>query len=255
MSLFPPKTATLVANVQSILIWSGFDFQQTLGYAEPETPLNVAFTVQNLTAQVCYIGIQYQTVNTSVGLNGGKTVASIPANSSIRIDNNQAPALSSIGPDVQNITLTLISAGAGNVIVAFEASDGAQANGIASAGQGLDARTPYDYIARSLIIANQVTSGFGQITFVVPAGKRCLIESILAEVPPTPYPAMSYAIFSCSNPSYTLSIYSLQQRHAIISMGGGLLIAESGATLAVGFQNGSVGIVVPSAFMFFREIF
>lgn len=228
MSLFPPKSAVLVANIQGTLTWSGSDFQQTLGDAQPELPMSVAFTVQNQTAQVVYIGVQYTTRSLNYALNDGRNIAGIPAGQTVRVSAATAPALASFPGDLVSISLSLTSAAAGTVTVSLEAGEPqGGAGGAGSALIGLDDRTTSDYIQVRLALSQLVAGGntVNQL-YTVPVGKRAEIVSFSADCSATPFGDGDCTVTLTSS-AYLKTLRSQQFVGTQIFLSGGLCYLES----------------------------
>ncbi len=188
--IFPVKNVVLVANVQNTLVWGGTDFQKSLGYAQPEKPISMTFSVQNGTVQVCYIAISYQTRNVTYNINDRRSIVGIPANTTMRISSNLAPELASLGPDLVSVTLYLISAGAGSVLVTAEGFEGQERFGVGGGSQniGLDQRSVLDYVLIYLADSQTVPAVTAiSSNYTVPVGKRADIITFNAEIDPTPF--------------------------------------------------------------------
>lgn len=254
--IFAQKTVALTANVQSTLIWSGTDFQKTLGDAQPEKPISMTFSVQNGTGQVCYIAISFQTRNVTYNINDRRSIAGIPANTTMRISSNSAAELASLGPDLVSVTLYLISAGAGNVTVVAEGFDQTTSPGSAGGSQniGLDQRAVLDYVQVRLYIDGLI-NGAGTVvgvSYTVPAGKRAEIISFTAQIDPTPFGTADCTVLVIS-PVFRLGLRSEMFDAAIIYMGGGLGTLEANDIITLdaindnpqlGIQRHMVGIVI-----------
>lgn len=228
--IFPVRTTVLVANVQNTVVWTGSDFQSALGYAQPEKPISMAFSVQNNTTQVCYVAISYQTRNLTYVINNRRSIVGIPANSALRIASNLAPELASLGPDLVSVTLYLISAAAGNVLTSAEAFEGVNTFGVGGGGQniGLDQRSVLDYVPKYLQLFANLTGGQQNIqSYLVPAGKRADVISIFGLLPPTPFGYADCTIkFTAIGFSYTLSSVSFESSR--VDMAGILASINAG---------------------------
>lgn len=242
--IFPPKSIVLVANVESTLVWSGADFQQSLGYAQPEQPISMTFAVRNGTTQVCYIAISYEVRNTVYSINDRRSIAGIPAGGTLRISSNVAAELASLGPDLKNVTLYLISAGAGLITVTAEGFDKTTSPGsVGGNGQsiGLDQRSVLDYTV-IVIAISQLIPPLGNLTvsYTVPALKRAAVMSYYGSCQPTPagYGDSTVSLF---NGLFEVQLHSEQFSSSQIFMSGDLGNADAGAIIKVNAHNFNIG--------------
>ena len=189
---FAPKTVTLVANTQNTINWGLSDFANTLGqnHGIIHDQISLSFQVVNNTPQVCYIGLSYTTITNSFNVSDRKSVAAVPANSSLNITPLTTPSLAIIGPDIVSIQMTLLSAGAGTVVVNMQADTAQPASASGGSLFGLDDRSISDYIIFSL--GGKVTLGSGSSggtttnSYTIPAGKRGSVIGIYVVLPPIP---------------------------------------------------------------------
>ncbi len=225
MAIFPVKTVALAANAQNTLVWSGTDFQKTLGYAQPEKPISMAFSVQNGTGQVCYVAISFQTRTVAYSINNRKSIVGIPANSTLRIASNLAPELASLGPDLVSVTLYLISAAAGNVVVSAEGFEGVNTFGVG--------------IIHVIGEANDIAGGSNLIdSYTIPFGKRAEIVSFNASIDATPFGAGDcVVILTVGGLGWSYTLRSRQFERAEIAMSGVLANAEAGNIIGVSLIN------------------
>ncbi len=241
MAIFPVKTVALAANAQNTLVWSGTDFQKTLGYAQPEKPISMAFSVQNGTGQVCYVAISFQTRTVAYSINNRKSIVGIPANSTLRIASNLAPELASLGPDLVSVTLYLISAAAGNVVVSAEGFEGVNTFGVGSGGEniGQDQRSVLDYVIHVIGEANDIAGGSNLIdSYTIPFGKRAEIVSFNASIDATPFGAGDcVVILTVGGLGWSYTLRSRQFERAEIAMSGVLANAEAGNIIGVSLIN------------------
>lgn len=238
--IFPVKTVALTANVQNTLVWNGVDFQKSLGYAQPEQPISMTFSVQNNTVQVCYVAISYQTRDVTYNINDRRSIAGIPANTTMRISSNSAAELAALGPNLVSVTFYLISAASGNVLVTAEGFDKVVSPGSVGSGQniGLDQRSILDYIQLRLY-ADAVVPGAGTNfggTYTVPEGKRVEIVSFTAQIDPTPFGSGDCVVLVIS-PIFRLALRSEMFDSAILSIAGGLGNLEAGELISLNLIN------------------
>jgi len=244
--IFPPKTTVLAANVENTLVWSGADFQQSLGYAQPEKPISMAFSVQNLTSQVCYVAISYQTRDVTYQINNRRSIAGIRANTTIRLASNLAPELASLGPNLVSVTLYLISAAAGNVIVSAEGFEGVDRFGVASGGGenvGLDQRAVLDYILIFLADGQNVPPITAiTSTYIVPVGKRSDVVSINADIDPTPAGYKDAHIAVSNSPNTFKWVLWSQQFVAVNAFQSNLGSLQAGDVLSLSLINSNASV-------------
>jgi hypothetical protein len=247
--IFAPKTATLVANVQNTLVWSGTDFQKSVGYAQPEKPISMTFSVQNNTAQVCYIAISYQTRDVTYNINDRRSIAGIPANTTMRISSNSAAELASLGPNLVSVTIYFISAGAGTVVVSAEAFDAGTSPGSVGSGQniGLDQRSVQDYVIIRVLNAAALAGGASQFrSYTVPAGKRADIELFSARIDPTPFgdDDSEVQIANSNAAGFQYILRSKQFEQATADFSGGLGSMQEGDVLSSNIINNNPNAAV-----------
>lgn len=238
--IFPAKIVTLVANVENTLVWSGADFQKSLGYAQPEQPISMVFTVQNGTAQVCYIAISFRTRNVTYAIKDRRSIAGIPAGGSLRISSDVAAELASLGPDLVSVTLYLISAAAGTITVIAEGSDTRLSPGsVGSGGQniGLDERVVLDYIKINLSASAVVPGGSAStVTYSVPSGKRAKLVSIWGQIEATPLGyGDAFIMFSATGFAY--AIRSEPFNPVTKEIGGDIVFLEAGTSIDLTIEN------------------
>lgn len=244
--IFPVKSIPMVANAQNTRTWSGVDFQKSLGYAQPEKPISMAFSVNNKTAQVCYVAISYQTRDITYAINNRRSIAGVPANTTLKLDSRLAPELASLGPNLVSVTLYVISAAGGDVDVVAEAFEATNTFGVAGGGQniGLDQRAALDYVQVRLY-ADAVVPGantiFG-VNYTVPLGKRAEIISFTAQIDPTPFGSGDCVVLVIS-PVFRLALRSEENDSAILYMGGGIGTLEAGENILLDLINDNPNIV------------
>lgn len=184
------KAITLVNDVQSTLLWSGSEFGITLGQDNTiiKKNVSVAFQVQNGTSQVLYIGLRYETRQMSYNLSQSTAIAAVKANQSVFIDYKSVPALANLGPDLVSITMTLLSAASGQVLVSLGFD--APITGIGGGDStliGPSNRLIADYIPYMISTGFTVNPGIinnGNVLYTPPTGKRGHLRSLSIYIDP-----------------------------------------------------------------------
>lgn len=248
---FAQKTATLIANTQSIVQWGAAEFSSTLGQdqAVPNFPFSVSFQIANNTPQVLYVGVSYQTRYNSYNLADRRAIAAIPANSTLNITPPSVPGLASIGPDVTDITMTLISAAAGDVTVLLIVDEPQSTNaGGTQSFFGLDQRSILDYTLIPLRVSNSIAGG-GNIStgYTVNANKRLFVTGFFVRLECTPFQDNDLvAVISVDG--VTIYQFSSSMRNdVVVTYSQEIWILDAGQTISISITSINPSISVSHA--------
>lgn len=255
------KAVTLVNDVQSTLVWSGAEFGITLGQDNTVIKRNVsiAFQVQNNTSQVVYIGLRYETRQMSYNLSQSTAIAAVKANQSVFIDYKSVPALSNIGPDLVSITMTLLSAASGSVLVSLGFD--APIMGIGGGDNALigpSNRLIADYIPYNSFQGFTIAAGaiiIGTALYTTPAGKRGHVRQINMYIDPIgSFPSVAGISLRLLNSGTIYTLANLTDARNQIIVATDFWI-ESGDQLLYDSSNGGGSAVLGFVSAYIEETF
>lgn len=242
------KSVTLVANVSNTLVWSSGDFQNALGSGSATVPFPFALelSVTNNTAQVVYLSVAYTTDVRSVALVGGRPVGAVPALTSATIGPRNSAELGFFDKNVQNITVTLVSAADGTVTISPVLRQPGSAGGGGAGGYiGGSDRSAQDY---TIIPFCEIgyTTGPGFFTpvdsYTVPTGKRAFLENLYASIDPTPsYPGTMELIFGIAPSGIQIKLKSEMNTSAQLVIPTRFYEMNAGDTLIASVANNDGG--------------
>lgn len=256
--IFPQKSIVLVANTQGTINWTAPDISERFAESIIKRPVAVRFSLSTTCTNSVYCGVRYSTLTKDYQVAERKTLFFIPAGGTTEITPASKPALGLLNAGIVSLSLDLISAAPGSVVVSLIIDDDPPPLS-SDPGEliGLDSRSSSDYLLQNQNTTFNLAAGAvgtSMLSILIAGNKRFLLDMIGATIPPTPsYPGLIRVRFVISGTTYYARSRDDQYNEAYLA--NYVHTIDAGTLVSILGDNADTTAYDIDVVLFGREIF